>query len=482
MSDAVENKVTQRLLGSGESTRVAFVSRANDPMAVGPHICALLNGNGGTVLGGVDESGRVVPGPASEAAADVLRRFLHEHIAPRSLFTVSVDDVASGPVIAIDVPGGRDKPYAFDGVVYCRNGTTTARATAVAMQRMVEDRTAESERWERRAAPGLEVVDLDAKLIRQTVRRAEDARSYQFADRTDQRAVLNDLSLLRHGQLTHAADVLFGMRVAVREPQTRVRAVRYATDKGDRFIDEQLFEGPAFQLLGSSMAFLKRHLSVSAEFREGQLSRESRPQYPFDALREGLVNALVHRDYASFSGSVSLGVFPERVEIWNSGRLPEGMSIKDLERQTHPSVLVNPDISHVFYLHELMERVGRGTFKIVQECKQWGLKPPRWEAGPGVRLTFYGATAQADFRGRFNNRQESLLETLAVGDTVRTPEYVARFATDVTERQARRDLVELESAGYLRRAGTGMTTVFERTDKNLKQRSPKGPSDMSGHG
>jgi len=101
------------------------------------------------------------------------------------------------------------------------------------------------------------------------------------------------------------------------------------------------------------------------------------------------MNAFAHRDYASFSGGVYASVYPDRIEILNSGRLPKGISAESLRRESHESILVNPDISHVFYLYELMERVGRGTFKIIQECREYEMWLPEWKSGAsGVRLTF----------------------------------------------------------------------------------------------
>ena len=194
----------------------------------------------------------------------------------------------------------------------------------------------------------------------------------------------------------------------------------YSTDRADDFLDEQLYEGPAFQLLEDAMAFLKRHVAIGAEFREGQLHRESKPKYPFNALREGLVNALVHRDYAAFSGSVSVSVYPDRVEIWNTGKLPRGISPRDLLLASHPSILVNPDIGHVFYLHELMERVGRGTFKIAQECRDFGMRVPEWKnVGSGVRLTMFAAQPGMPTSIDLNDRQKELLKTLKPGEPIR---------------------------------------------------------------
>jgi ATP-dependent DNA helicase RecG len=332
------------------------------------------------------------------------------------------------------------------------------------MRAMVENRAREIERWERRSASGLSIADLAENLIRETVRNAEQKRGYTFTDGKDVGAVLADLSLSRYGQLTNAADVLFGRRVALRQPQTRLRAVCYDSDKGGQFLDERLFEGPAFELLDSAMAFLKKHVAIGAEFPAERLQRESRPQYPFDALREGLVNALAHRDYASFGGSIVVSVYPKRIELWNSGRLPDGLTADDLRREEHASILVNPDISHVFYLHEFMERVGRGTFKIVQACKAFGMRLPKWsQDSGGVRLRFHAGMEAGKAVWRMNPRQEQCLRELRPGAVLRVREYMKRFAPEVSERQARRDLAEMESAGCLEKRGLGPRTEYVRT-------------------
>ncbi|MEI6423594.1 MAG: RNA-binding domain-containing protein, partial [Lentisphaerota bacterium] len=285
--------------------------------AVARAVCGMLNHKGGTVLVGVDKKGIIAGGGCTEQDANSLRHFLQSGITPQILFTTTLDSVTGGQVIVVDVPEGVDRPYVFDGTIYIQTGSETVKASAEAMRTMVENRAREMERWERRSASGLFISDLAETLLRETVQNAVQKRGYTFTDAKNTEAVLADLSLSRYGQLTNAADVLFGRRVALRQPQTRLRAVCYDTDKSGKFTDERLFEGPAFELLHSAMAFLKKHVAIGAEFPIQQLQRDSRPQYPFDALREGLVNALAHRDYASFGGSIVVSVYPGRIEIWN---------------------------------------------------------------------------------------------------------------------------------------------------------------------
>jgi ATP-dependent DNA helicase RecG len=108
-----------------------------------------------------------------------------------------------------------------------------------------------------------------------------------------------------------------------------------------------------------------------------------------------------------------------------------------------------------------MERVGRGTQKIVEECKKARLPAPKWESDvSGVTLTlFSGAHAAVE---RLNLRQKKLLGELKPGDVVKSREYCDRLA--VSERQGRRDLMELEQAGFLTREGEGPATFFRRTE------------------
>lgn len=461
------NEATARLLAEGESARLEFKA-APEPMdAIARTVCAFLNADGGVVMVGVDERGKP-NGSVSQQQCVNLSKFLREKITPRVLYDVSLDHTSQGDVIAVGVPAGPDRPYVFEGAVFIRKGASTAPANASALRSLVENSNRDSMRWERRPSVGLDQDGIDRALLNETVRRAQDRRGYSFPDARDALGVLTQLALLQNGQLTNAADVLFGEDVARRHPQTRMRAICFASDRAHDFLDEQLFEGPAFKVLEMAMDFLKRHVPIGSEFHEGRLQRESKPKYPFNSLREGLVNALVHRNYAAFSGSVSVSVFPDRVEIWNTGTLPRGIVPRDLPLASHPSILVNPDIGHVFYLHELMERVGRGTYKIAQECLDFGMRVPEWKnVGAGVRLTMFAAQAGTAPSIDLNDRQQELLGILKPGELIRIADYLTGVGRGITDRQARRDLADLEAHGFLVRHGAGSKTKYERTDRKL---------------
>jgi len=297
--------------------------------------------------------------------------------------------------------------------------------------------------------------------------RAKESGRFVFADGADDIEILQALAVYSAKGFTQAADVLFAKNPALRHPQTRVRVTRFASDKsGDAYLDDRLLQGPLVKVFEQAFEILSQHVRWEARFQSGDVRRIDRPEYPFEALREGLVNAFAHRDYSGFSGGVTVGIYPNRIEIWNSGHFPEGLQPADLKRN-HPSLPTNPDIAHVFYLRGLMERIGRGGQLIINACHDHSLPAPKWADRPtGVTLTIFGRTGHEVERLCTNSRQQALLTQLRPGDQIRSAEYHQRFATGVSDRQARRDLVELEKAGLLARVGRDVGAVYQRTERS----------------
>ena len=100
------------------------------------------------------------------------------------------------------------------------------------------------------------------------------------------------------------------------------------------------------------------------------------PELPAQAVTEAIVNAVVHRDYTS-TGSVQVMLFKDRLEIWNPGRLPHGMTIEKLNSR-HNSQPVNPVLANPVYLTGYIEQMGTGTTDIIELCESYGLRKPEF--------------------------------------------------------------------------------------------------------
>ncbi|MFZ4506607.1 MAG: ATP-binding protein [Fimbriimonas sp.] len=431
------------IVSGGPSERVVILDSADDTDILAQHVCGFLNASGGTLV--LENGGRLE-----------VEALLRRQISPPAMFSVVEELVGEKRYLCVDVPAGSAKPYVWNGQIFVRVGEQTLAAGPLATKGLVAERQLFKDRWERRKSLGLRTNGLDQDLLRRLIDQASTRRGFEFRELTDPVACLRDLGLTQGDQYTQACDVLLGSAVSMRLPQTRARAIRFEDDRGSRQIDEQLFEGPAPLVLEALLGFAKRNIEIEGRFVPGEAERVTSPKFPFVAVREGLVNALVHRDYASFSGGVALRIFPHRLEIWNSGNFPDGYQVQDLQKPEHPSVLVNPDISLGFYMLGLMERAGRGAYTILRECDRSGLEA-KWSTDvPGVTLTF---APKVELRLRADHLE--ILNSLKLGDSIRASDVL------MNERTARRRLAELVEGGYLDRIGDGPSTSYVRTDKPL---------------
>ena len=401
----MNRETLRKMLMLGEGATVEFKSNC-DPKIIGQQVCAFLNSGGGYIVCGISDSGEPV-GFSGQLDRRQLEQQINKGISPKALVSVELQEIEEKPVLVVEVPAGKDFPYAFHNDIFIRTGEQTRKADIETIRDMVMRRQVEPERWERRFSSADLESDLDFDEIKSLVLTVKKNSRMQFRDQNDPLAVLEELAMVKYGRLTNGGDVLFGKNPAVRYPQVRVRAVCFTSDKADdTYQDMKSFEGPLVSVLEQLFSFIMRNTPTISRFDKDNLQRKDEAVYPPAAVREGLVNAFAHREYADFSGGIAVHIYPNRLEIWNSGNLPEGVTPAKLATG-HISVLRNPDIAHVLYLWGMMEKLGRGSVMIQKSCLNQGLPQPEWrsDAKQGVTLTFF---APEDFKVQVSRSETDL--------------------------------------------------------------------------
>lgn len=133
-----------------------------------------------------------------------------------------------------------------------------------------------------------------------------------------------------------------------------------------------VYKGDVFQLVNQAVDFVLSRIDVSVGTREESIQVPIQYELPPAAVTEAIVNAVAHRDYTS-NGSIQVMLFKDRLEIWNPGSLPYGLTIAKL-RKPHSSIPANPLLAEPMYLAGFIERMGTGTGDIIRLCKEAGLK------------------------------------------------------------------------------------------------------------
>lgn len=379
------------IIAQGESETLELKRSTAELRRVGETLCAFLNGDGGQVLVGVGPKGQLV----GQQVADITLRDIVAtlgRIEPAA--RIELDRVALGnglDVLVFSAPSSRaSAPFVYDDKPYKRVGSTTTTMSQDEYMRLLLDRSHARHRWENQIAEGVRLDDLDHEEILRTRASAIEHRRLSAGTSTVAADILDRLGLRIDGQITNAAQMLYGTRFLPRYPQALLKLGRFRGTKitGD-ILDNQHLHLHAFAMVREAIAWLDRTLPLAARFPKGSVFREDRQPVPAEALRETIINAVIHRELSFASGYVAIAVFDDRIEVRSVGELPFGLRAEQLLVE-HPSKPRNPDLASAFHRAGAIEIWGRGTNRVIDACRLWGIEEPTFKVEMGVTtVTFY---------------------------------------------------------------------------------------------
>ena len=357
-------------------------------------VCGFANAQGGVLEIGRNDQGKVV------GVNDVLRLLEEIPNKVQSLLGIVVD-------VDLQSEGGREylaivvkphpNPISYRGRVHYRSGSTSQVLRGAALTRFLLQR--QGQRWDDGAIPGVRVRDLDGRTLSDFRERASvSGRLNQNILAASDSEVIERLRLREGRHLKRAAALLFHP-----EPGTYFREayLKIGYFRGADILYQDAVEGDLFSQVERAMDLLYSKYSRALISYDGVYRVETHP-VPYEAMREAVTNAVIHRDYA-VPAPIQIRVYDDRVAIWNAGRLPRGWSLENLTGE-HASRPYNPAIADAFSRAGLIEAWGRGIHRIRQACEEVGNPAPQWriESGDGlwVEFPFSAAYLAADARLR----------------------------------------------------------------------------------
>ena len=262
---------------------------------------------------------------------------------------------------------------------------------------------------------------------------------------------------------TNAAILFFGKDPSDIISHHEIRIARFRGTARSEFIDSQEIKGPVYKMLTAVESFFLRNTRLANKIVE--FKRVDIPEYPFEAIREAVINAIAHRDYNRRGAPIMVAIFDDRVEVRNPGGLLPGLNIKKLEG-THATR--NQAICNIFHETMDMERFGTGIGKMKKLMKEHGLSVPELsEEGDFFVVKFYGPGdkildlvpsipehRQTDLRKLgLNERQiEALRLMVNEGKSLTIKSYADVFK-DVSKKTAVRDMKKLIGTGFAKKIG-----------------------------
>jgi ATP-dependent DNA helicase RecG len=430
-------------------------------------LVAMANTAGGTLFLGINPQSGKIRGVQDVPSA--LDRVFRACLFAEPTLVIPVPKthrVAQVEVVEIIVPQGLPHIYSLEGRYYWREGRQSNPIPPRQLRQLLVEKGLVL--FESRTPPDITDQDLDAQQIEAY------AEAYYAAVKVpqgDTRSTFEDLLLQRgclqkvNGELrpTNAALLLFGRSPQRWLPAAHILAARFTGHSfGDRFIKQEI-NGSLPSQLQQVEKFLRANLQ--SVVRMIGLQHQEALEYPFEAVRELVVNAIAHRDYNIQGDGIHLNLFSDRLEVTSPGSLPGPVTIDNIMEARFSR---NPVIVQVLADLGYVERLGYGLDRVVSLMRENSLSPPRFEEVAGAfRVTLYNTPAEEfalpDMSQYqlldINPRQVSALNYLGIRRRITNREF-QELCPDVHPETLRRDLADLVSRGVLLKIGDKKSTYY----------------------
>ena len=450
-------------LGPGETAGFEIETISLNRLA--ETLAAFANAGGGTVLLGIDPQGGAIKGVKNtDAAIDKALAAGLRCDPPLVLPRPETALLEGKTILLIQVSPGLPHAYGLHGKYLQRVGKKNAALGPRQLRQLLRERG--DANFEALPAPGASLDDLDDALVQKYAAAflGEPAPSKKEAilDLLHRRnCILKDGSIWRP---TTSGYLLFGREPQRAFPSAEILLARYASRQmSDEFVRE-IVRGPLPVQVRRAEAWVVANMRKGS--RIDSLQREDRSEYPLPAVREAIVNAVAHRDYAIRGDEIRVLMFSDRIEVYSPGRLPGHVTIDNIADERFSR---NQVIAQVLADMGFIERLGYGIDRMIRLMREWSLPAPRFAEttngfkatlrGPGDKLTSEEADRSRWKHLDLNERQQAALELVVRNQRIANREYRDLFP-DVSEETIRRDLADLVEEGILLKMGDKKGTHY----------------------
>ena len=366
------------MMTSGESQNIEYKQSWRDEYL--KWICGFANAQGGTIFIGMNDDGSVCGVDKAKKLMEDIPNKVRDVLG--LIVDVNLREQDGLQYIEI-VTEPYPYPVSYKGEYHYRSGSTKQELKGAALDQFLLRKRGKT--WDAVPQPYLSVKDLDNDSIKEFKQIAVRSQRMNSADvKVSKRELLEKLHLFEGDYLKRAAALLFH-----RDPEKYITGafikIGFFRNDADLLYQDEI-HGSLFQQVRQTMDLLTTKYLKSI-IRYDDLQRIDELPIPRAALREAVLNSVIHKFYGSFS-PIQISVYDDKLMIWNAAALPIGWTVETL-MQKHSSQPFNPDIASVFFCAGEIEAWGRGIERIVTACKEYGAEPPEWSFdGTGIWVVF----------------------------------------------------------------------------------------------
>jgi len=434
----------EHILAKEEGKTLEFKENCRSLSKIVQSVVAFANTAGGVLVIGIRDRTKEVVGLTDPLADEErLANAFADSIQPLLIPEIQISAWRDRELIIISVPHAPGPYYVkaegLEKGAYIRLGSTNRRAGSEIIEEI--RRLSRNTFFDEQPCPEVNSEALD-------FRAASEFFSEVSRPLNEARMLTLGLVVNRGGKKipTRGAILLFGKDRRALFPDAVIRCARFQGTGTERFLDQTEIDEYLPRAIDAAISFIERHTRQSSEI--GRIRRTDLPEYPIQAVREAIINAVVHADYALGGMDIKIAIFDDRLEITNPGFLPFGLTLE--AALSGVSRLRNRIIGRVFRELKLIEQWGSGIGRIIAACKAQGIQPPRFEEiGASFRVTlFSGAVSERTAPDWL----DPLMEHFSGCGEITTKDAAKLW--EMSDRTARTRLRSLVDKGILAEVGT----------------------------
>ncbi len=418
-------------------------------------ICGFANAKGGKIYIGKDDKGNIVGVANAKKLLEDIPNKAKDILGV--IIDVNLHTTTKGDYLEIIVEG-YPYPVNYKGQYYYRSGSTKQELKGAALDKFMFQK--KGKKWDGVPVPKVSVSDLKQETFDFFKKRAFKSKRIKEEILADSNThLIENLQLKENEFLKRAAILLFHPNPENFVTGAYIKIGFFESDSELMYQDE--IHGNLFDQVEKTIDLLFTKYIKAIISYEG-IHRIETYEYPKEALREALLNAIAHKDYSS-GIPIQISVYKDKILFWNDGQLPENWTVENLIKK-HSSKPYNPDIANAFFRIGYIESWGRGTIKIIEKCKEAGLPTPKYyyEASD-FWLEFRKDIYNEEYLREFDLNGRQLKAVMYVKEKGEITNKIYQELFGVSKATATRDLTELiDKFKLLKRKGeVGAGTAYK---------------------
>ena len=344
-------------------------------------VASILNKNGkGELYFGIRNDGKVDGQDIGDATLRDVSKALSDNLKPQIFPAIDMVSIYDRYCIRVAFEGSSQPYYAY-GRAYIRVADEDKQMSPEQLEAFIARKLERASSWD--SSPSkIGVNDIDAAVLETFIEKANAAGrlSYPFTKPED---ILNRLKLMEGGVLSNTAEVMFG-----RSPGLEMQMAVFASNEKLTFNDISCAEGRIIDLVDAAERYIRNYMRYRVIIDGTQLQRKEIPEVPHVAIREALLNSFCHKNFRTPQNN-EVAIFKNRIEIYNPGTFPEGITPYDYIEGNGRTVHRNPLLAQIMYYSKDIERFGTGLKRIADACKEANVKLEFRSDNYGFTVIFY---------------------------------------------------------------------------------------------